>query len=634
MKTMYPGMPNSPTTELAAAITASQTTATVLNGAVLPDAPNLAVIGGEGELAETILYTSKSGNTLSGITRGLQGSARAWSAGTGISRNFTEVDYAAMIENIKKNNEGIGTVSSALTTHTADTAAHGATSDATPNRIVTRDANGQFKVGAPTDAAHVARKGDIDAPPFTTTTGTSTAYVATYNPAYTALVAGTRITIKTHIASGASPTINVNGLGAKSMRNNEGDVFAAGDLEAGRIYTFIYDGTNFTQVSGGGDEVRIDFIDHYFYDEKKFIANTTDVSRRGGLAGATVGNYALFAGGNTGSARTNKVDAYETNLTRTAPTEMLFSATSELAGASVGNYALFAGGYSGSSSASTTTAYNNNLVRTQPTRLSDTRHQLAGASVGNYALFAGGTNSNNLNIVDAYDTNLTRTTVTALSQARYSITGVSFNGQALFAGGWVSSASNVIDAYNVNLTRTTPTALSQARHSLGGASVGNYVLFAGGTGSNNFNIVDAYDTNLTRTTTTALSQARYALAGASVNGQALFAGGVSGSASNVIDAYNVNLVRTVPLILSQARFSIAATTIDGNAMFAGGSITGFESYSDVVDSIQYDYPLAEQWITEGSKYNFGEGERVATTNKITLRSPANGYIKFKKGVIS
>lgn len=99
MQTMYPGMVNSPVTEISAAITAAQTSITVLNGAALPAAPNYFVIG-QGELAETVLYTAKSGNTISGLTRGLQGAARAWPIGTKLARNFTEADYAALIANI------------------------------------------------------------------------------------------------------------------------------------------------------------------------------------------------------------------------------------------------------------------------------------------------------------------------------------------------------------------------------------------------------------------------------------------------------------------------------------------------------------------------------------------------------
>ena len=60
------------------------------------------------------------------------------------------------------------------------------------------------------------------------------------------------------------------------------------------------------------------------------------------LAATTVGDYALFGGGWTGSA-SNVVDAYDTSLTRTIPTP-LSAARSSLAATTVGNYALFGGG--------------------------------------------------------------------------------------------------------------------------------------------------------------------------------------------------------------------------------------------------------------------------------------------------
>ena len=74
-------------------------------------------------------------------------------------------------------------------------------------------------------------------------------------------------------------------------------------------------------------------------------------------------------------------------------------ARSGLAGASVGNYALFAGGYS---SRDTVDAYDTSLTRSTPTALSVERRNLAGASVGNYALFAGGEYGFYSNTVDAY----------------------------------------------------------------------------------------------------------------------------------------------------------------------------------------------------------------------------------------
>lgn len=100
LTTMYPPQAGSPETTITGALTASGTTVTVADGAILPAAPNFLTIGSEGGTAETVLMTGKNGNTLT-ITRGQDGTAaRAWSAGTSIGRFFTAADQAAMQSNI------------------------------------------------------------------------------------------------------------------------------------------------------------------------------------------------------------------------------------------------------------------------------------------------------------------------------------------------------------------------------------------------------------------------------------------------------------------------------------------------------------------------------------------------------
>lgn len=102
---MYPAQANSPETSLSGALTAAGTTVNVVDGSVLPEAPNLLTIGADGSTAETVLMTAKSGNVLT-VTRAQNGTtARAWSASDVIARYFTAADQTAMQENIKKLNE-------------------------------------------------------------------------------------------------------------------------------------------------------------------------------------------------------------------------------------------------------------------------------------------------------------------------------------------------------------------------------------------------------------------------------------------------------------------------------------------------------------------------------------------------
>ena len=106
LTTMYPAQANSPETTLAGAISASGTTITVLDGSVLPDAPNILTIGAEYSSAETVLMTAKDGNTLT-VTRGYNGtSPRAWERGDTIGRYFTGADHDALRSNVTALNSG------------------------------------------------------------------------------------------------------------------------------------------------------------------------------------------------------------------------------------------------------------------------------------------------------------------------------------------------------------------------------------------------------------------------------------------------------------------------------------------------------------------------------------------------
>jgi len=96
---MYPAQINSPSTTLDGSITDIDTSITVFDGSKLPNAPNLLTIG-TGNDAETILMTVKNGNTLT-VTRGVQGTAKAWDSGEVISRNFTAYDHDTFKNNIE-----------------------------------------------------------------------------------------------------------------------------------------------------------------------------------------------------------------------------------------------------------------------------------------------------------------------------------------------------------------------------------------------------------------------------------------------------------------------------------------------------------------------------------------------------
>ena len=101
MEPMYRGIPFSPQTTLTDSIGAADTVIPVADVSAFPDPPNYATIGTDSG-GETIKYTAKAGNSLSGCTRGVEGTAKSWPSGSVIGRNFTAKDLSTLQANTKE----------------------------------------------------------------------------------------------------------------------------------------------------------------------------------------------------------------------------------------------------------------------------------------------------------------------------------------------------------------------------------------------------------------------------------------------------------------------------------------------------------------------------------------------------
>lgn len=160
-----------------------------------------------------------------------------------------------------------------------------------------------------------------------------------------------------------------------------------------------------TRTRGSYVPVRSASAEVFYYNSSLTIGAAPALAAgKVGMASATNGKYALFAGGhtyktsghNTTTIASNTIDAYDTSLTRTTPTALNAAVT--FYGASLGNYALFA------SKSNDVNVYDQSLTRTTLRKLSVERTGVASATIGNYALFAGGTISSDTysNAVDVY----------------------------------------------------------------------------------------------------------------------------------------------------------------------------------------------------------------------------------------
>lgn len=81
-------------------------------------------------------------------------------------------------------------------------------------------------------------------------TGVANAYIVGLSPALGAYVAGTRVEFKATNANTTTSTINVNGLGVKTIKKLGGTTdLASGDIATGMVVELEYDGTNFVMLN-------------------------------------------------------------------------------------------------------------------------------------------------------------------------------------------------------------------------------------------------------------------------------------------------------------------------------------------------------------------------------------------------
>ena len=86
---------------------------------------------------------------------------------------------------------------------------------------------------------------------------TSTGYKITLTPALTAYADGLPITIIPNVDCGASPTLNINGLGATPLLDSDGVALTDGAMKANKPYSFVRVGSNFfIRSSGGGSFIK------------------------------------------------------------------------------------------------------------------------------------------------------------------------------------------------------------------------------------------------------------------------------------------------------------------------------------------------------------------------------------------
>jgi len=111
-------------------------------------------------------------------------------------------------------------------------------------------------------------------------------YIITLDPAPTAYYTGMPVIFKANTINTGACTINVNGLGAKSIKVNVDNDPNNGDIQSGQMVSLIYDGTNFQmQSQKGPPALRIISL----HIENATDANELKLSTTARFNGTTIG---------------------------------------------------------------------------------------------------------------------------------------------------------------------------------------------------------------------------------------------------------------------------------------------------------------------------------------------------------
>jgi hypothetical protein len=147
-----------------------------------------------------------------------------------------------------------------------------------------------------------------------TTAGTLTAYTYTSGETITAYEDGPLFGVDFHVTCGASPTINVDGFGAKALKWPNGTALAAGDVVTGQKAILTYDGTDMIVLTAGGNAAAVNTgtaAGEVSVNEQAYVdvasATTTDIGAAASLNVRITGTTTITSLGTVDAGITRNV---------------------------------------------------------------------------------------------------------------------------------------------------------------------------------------------------------------------------------------------------------------------------------------------------------------------------------------
>lgn len=409
------------------------------------------------------------------------------------------------------------------------------------------------------------------------------------------------------IRASAESNVEVAGKLAQPVLTIEGDnlvISNAGDVTAFDVYV---NGEYFTTTTD--TSIKISDLINVGYNRFKVLSKNENDTRwvnsnlsnevkrlendvltlavgRNAMASGTVGNIAVFAGGDiyTTSGRSGVVEAYDETLTHIIAAvdlieyDLLYNGTPLTANA--GDYLIIKG-------KEIYGALDENL--TLQTLSNPTTEGCFAGSIGNSAIFAGGRKSGK-DVSDAFyfDGNLSSVTLEPLSTARACGGSSNTRNHLVFCGGLSSQSA---DAYDEDFILVSVANMPRAKAYLIGANAGNYAVFVGGgANSSSFSAEGfAYDENLVLNAIMNLTEPRCKCSAVSCNGSAVFSGSSFDEFTDVVEIYSDELVKTnrnIPI----AKTYVAMASINELCLIAGGiyPTDDYKATSNTVDVLIFD----------------------------------------------
>ena len=301
-------------------------------------------------------------------------------------------------------------------------------------------------------------------------------------------------------AGGDDPSTGANSARVDIYNSSTG-IWTWGDhLSVARAFLCGTAVGHYALFAGGGvdSQTPLDTVD--IFDSQTGLWSQAHLSQaRSQLAAASVGGEAIFAGGSAGLGLPplDTVDIYDSSLGspddqaawRVAPP--LFQGRTGMAAASVGDVALFAGGVGPLGYVDTVDIYDSIGHSWSVATLHEARAigLWGSATIGTRAYFAGGDMANQVmsDTIDIYDSLTGLWSDMALPERRSRLSAAALGNVLVLAGGFdaTPSMTPVVHMLNVGTGQWDSTSpLTEPRWAMGAAAIDGRVIFGGGRGIN------------------------------------------------------------------------------------------------------------------------------------------------------